>query len=114
MLKDRGTIKWTSLMLPEHVQLLKNMWEEDEMKKCPLIDNQTLEIMDEQLTHAYVHEQIVRLKFHHNGYHQSICGKIITLDSDRQTVVLKSHIDQRTISCRDVISIEETSHPEDL
>ena len=38
MLKDRGTIKWTSLMLPEHVERLKNMWSETEKTAKPLLD----------------------------------------------------------------------------
>ncbi|GAB3801050.1 YolD-like family protein [Virgibacillus kimchii] len=43
MVNDRGNIKWTSLMLPEHVQLIKEMWEEDDKKEKPILDEQQIE-----------------------------------------------------------------------
>lgn len=35
--QDRGTIKWTSLMLTEHIAMLKEVWKEDERVKKGLI-----------------------------------------------------------------------------
>ncbi|GGD12787.1 YolD-like family protein [Pontibacillus salipaludis] len=44
-LRDRGTIKWTSLMLPEHVEMLKEVWKEDErVEKGMLAEDQAVEI----------------------------------------------------------------------
>lgn len=106
MLKDRGTIKWTSLMLPEHVQLLKDLWKEDKIKKRPIIDDQTLDMMNEQLINAYVHKQLVRITFSHNGHEQSVCGTIITLDKYSQSIILQSKLDKRMILCKDIISIK--------
>jgi len=36
--KDRGNIKWTSLMLPEHVQMVKEIWKEEEKVQKPVLD----------------------------------------------------------------------------
>lgn len=33
MINARGTKKWTSLMLPEHIEALKKLREEEEWKK---------------------------------------------------------------------------------
>ncbi|MYL50241.1 YolD-like family protein [Halobacillus litoralis] len=38
--RDRGTIKWTSLMLPEHVEMVKKVWEEDKRIQRPILDEQ--------------------------------------------------------------------------
>ncbi|ARI76030.1 YolD-like family protein [Halobacillus mangrovi] len=38
--RDRGTIKWTSLMLPEHVEMVKKLWKEDERVERGIIDEQ--------------------------------------------------------------------------
>lgn len=39
-IKDRGTIKWTAMMLPEHVELLKQLEHEQQKVKKPELDEQ--------------------------------------------------------------------------
>lgn len=43
MLRDRGRIKWTAMMLPEHVRLLREWQEEEGHKKTIEVDEQQLE-----------------------------------------------------------------------
>ncbi len=45
MIRDRGRIKWTSLMLPEHVKMLRDWANEDMWEKTKEIDEQKLEEM---------------------------------------------------------------------
>ncbi|MCY8467015.1 YolD-like family protein, partial [Bacillus atrophaeus] len=46
MLRDRGTIKWTSMMLPEHLtQLKQDLLDVSKIEK-PSLDNQQIEEMD--------------------------------------------------------------------
>lgn len=99
-------------MLPEHVQLLKNMWREDEVIRRPQIDRQTLEMMDHQLNDAYVHQQTVTLTLDHHGYEQSICGTIIHLDQHHQSIVLKSGENQHIVPCKRIISIRHNGSDE--
>ncbi|GIP64468.1 hypothetical protein J32TS6_30230 [Virgibacillus pantothenticus] len=40
MVNDRVTIKWTSIMLPEHVEMLEEVWKEQEYKEKPILDEQ--------------------------------------------------------------------------
>ncbi|GGF15217.1 hypothetical protein GCM10010954_12290 [Halobacillus andaensis] len=35
---DRGKIKWTSLMLPEHVEMVKETYKEQNKVEKPLLD----------------------------------------------------------------------------
>lgn len=37
---ERGTKKWTSLMLPEHIEMLEEINKEQERKERPIIDEQ--------------------------------------------------------------------------
>ena len=40
MLRDRGSIKWVSMMLPEHVELIKEYHEGLDKVKKPVLDEQ--------------------------------------------------------------------------
>ncbi|WP_419893407.1 YolD-like family protein [Oceanobacillus kimchii] len=40
---DRGTIKWTAMMLPEHAELLNQLKEKKNRKQKPILDEQQLE-----------------------------------------------------------------------
>lgn len=42
-MKDRGTIKWTAMMLPEHLQMLNDYWDSMDHKIKPILDEQQLE-----------------------------------------------------------------------
>jgi|SRR5690625_3416629 len=76
MLKDRGTIKWTSLMLPEHVQMLKELWAEDDYQVRPVLDDQLLDEINRQMNYAVQKNKNVRLMVHLNGQQQMFVGKI--------------------------------------
>lgn|SRR5699024_690796 len=43
MINDRGTIKWTSIMMPEQVEALQKMWKAQEYKEKPILDEQQLQ-----------------------------------------------------------------------
>lgn len=49
MLKDRGGIKWTSLMLPEHVKALREFdWDLTKIER-PVLEEQQLEELNETI-----------------------------------------------------------------
>jgi len=92
-LRDRGNIKWTSLMLPEHVQMLKEVWKEDErVEKGILEEDQAAEI-DFKLQMAIKDDLTVEIK-HHNGFDYNYTKVKIT-SIDRNQMRLKG-IDQET------------------
>ncbi|WP_213423025.1 YolD-like family protein [Bhargavaea massiliensis] len=52
MIRDRGNIKWTAMMLPEHLRLLRE-WQEEEGRREPLEpDPQQMEEWDRMLHEA--------------------------------------------------------------
>lgn len=52
MIRDRGNIKWTAMMLPEHLKLLRE-WQEEEERREPVgPDPQQLEEWDRLIHEA--------------------------------------------------------------
>ncbi|TWL46206.1 hypothetical protein CHCC15543_4477 [Bacillus licheniformis] len=51
-LKDRGTIKWTSMMLPEHVSLLRELENNHNKVKRPTLDMAQIEDMERDISEA--------------------------------------------------------------
>lgn len=111
MLKDRGTIKWTSLMLPEHVQMLKNMWKEEEKIEQPIIDEQLLDELNGHLKKALSQNKTVRLTIYVNGQKEVIIGNIKHLCEITQTMtLLLMDMMERTIPMTSILSIEEVEN----
>ncbi|WP_171046405.1 YolD-like family protein [Lentibacillus cibarius] len=63
---DRGTKKWTAMMIPEHEALLRQMWSEQEYKEKPVLDEQQKEEINERLQTAVNNNLTVEVK-HYNG-----------------------------------------------
>ncbi|MDU0070016.1 MULTISPECIES: YolD-like family protein [Bacillus] len=51
-LKDRGTIKWTAMMLPEHVSLLRELESNRNRMKRPVLDMSQIEDMERVICEA--------------------------------------------------------------
>jgi len=86
MLRDRGTIKWNSLMLPEHVQILKEMWKEDEKQVAPELDDQALEELNDQCLEAYQENNVVTITQFKKGSFRSDKGTITKLLPQEQSL----------------------------
>lgn len=87
---DRGTIKWASLMLPEHVQLLNEMWKEDEYQVKPTLDEQKITEIDGRLQCAIHNDLTVVVKFFKNHSCWTAKGKILKIDSLNKILQLTS------------------------
>src|SRR5699024_9521681 len=107
MLHDRGTIKWTSLMLPEHVELLKEMWQEDTNVQKPEMDAQEVEITNRKLNHAYHYKDAIRLTVYNNGEIITITGNIKQVDINSKTIRLENRSTERTVSLNNIIKVNE-------
>ena len=65
--RDRGTIKWTSLMLPEHVEMIMRLWKEDERVEKGILDEQKAIEIDFLLQRA-LHDDLTVTAKVHNGF----------------------------------------------
>jgi cell division inhibitor SulA len=84
MIRDRGKIKWTSMMLPEHVKLLREWVKEDGYEQKREMDEQQLELMNEVLSEAVEFDQFVTITHYRNRNYEIVIGKIHYWDELQQ------------------------------
>ncbi|GGB58302.1 YolD-like family protein [Virgibacillus dakarensis] len=91
MAHDRGSIKWTSLMIPEHVELLKRTWEELERKQKPMIDEQRQEEINVKLQMALKDALTVEIQYFENHDYHKVKGKIGNIDLQNKHIKIVDH-----------------------
>ena len=65
--RDRGTIKWTAMMLPEHVKLLREWHAEDDYLPEPQHDEYEFEELAHQIQTAVQTNSEVTIQYWDNG-----------------------------------------------
>ncbi|WP_079509644.1 YolD-like family protein [Mesobacillus jeotgali] len=76
MIRDRGRIKWTSMMLPEHVKMLRDWAQEDEYENEKQLDEQQLEQLNETILEAMEYNRPVSITYFRQRKHELVIGKI--------------------------------------
>lgn len=79
-LKDRGSKKWTSIMLPEHVEAIKRVFEEEEKEKKPILDEQQKIKNDVVIKNALEIGVPITIKHFKNGKRRTTSGYIDYID----------------------------------
>lgn len=100
---DRGTIKWASLMLPEHVTLLKEVFHEAEKK--PILDAQKELEIDQKLKYSLRSHCDLQIKYFTDGDIQKIQSKLEKIDQHRGCLILAS-VTGTAIKLNDVLDVE--------
>ena len=89
MVQDRGNIKWSTLMLPEHAELLKELWGQDKGAVKPILDPQEIEMLNRRLLEAYEQQHTITISIHENGMEINYTGKLQRMDRERECFILK-------------------------
>ncbi|MCA1030629.1 YolD-like family protein [Bacillus timonensis] len=76
MIRDRGNIKWTAMMLPEHVKLLRDWANEDSFEQMPVLDEQQLEEMNGVLGEAMEGGTELAITHYEGKRHRLVIGKV--------------------------------------
>ncbi|MEK5183887.1 YolD-like family protein [Solibacillus sp. FSL W7-1324] len=88
MNRDRGTIKWSAMMLPEHVKLLREWQEEDKIITQPQLDEAQLEQININLQRAYTEHCAIQLKVWEQTGLYTVSGAIQKISIHEQYVKL--------------------------
>lgn len=88
-LRDRGTKKWTSLMLPEHVEALQEVWREQDYKEMPEIDEQQIIENNLLLEDALENDLEVSVKYYTNHEHKTMKGNLLMIDPLNKIIYLE-------------------------
>ncbi|MCY9121895.1 YolD-like family protein [Bacillus inaquosorum] len=93
MLRDRGTIKWTSMMLPEHLtQLKQDLIDVSKIEK-PSLDDQQIEEMDILVSEAFEFNKELKFKLFNNGFVENVTGRVRYINFEQQKLHVKDQND---------------------
>ncbi|MCY8002490.1 YolD-like family protein [Bacillus haynesii] len=116
-LKDRGAIKWTAMMLPEHVGLLRELESNQNKVKRPVLDMSQIEDMEMIISEAMelntqvqftIFKPLPFLNGVDTGELINIEGKIHYINHIRKVFhVVDSKGDTNLIKFEDVVGIEQ-------
>ncbi|MGX4766179.1 YolD-like family protein [Bacillus mojavensis] len=106
MLRDRGTIKWTSMMLPEHLtQLKQDLIDVSKIEK-PSLDDQQIEEMDILVSEALEFNKELKFKLFNNGFVENVTGRVHYINFEQQKLHVKDQNDNTVyIHMNDIIGV---------
>ncbi|MFL0441806.1 YolD-like family protein [Bacillus subtilis] len=106
MLRDRGTIKWTSMMLPEHLtQLKQDLIDVSKIEK-PSLDAQQIEEMDIVVSEALEFNKELVLKLFNNGFVENVTGRVHYINFEEQKLHVKDQNDNTVyINMNNIIGV---------
>ncbi|QQZ10935.1 YolD-like family protein [Heyndrickxia vini] len=90
MIRDRGNKKWVSLMLPEHVKMLKDMSVDLKRLDKPLLDEYQIQEFEEKIKYAQKFKLPVEFSIFEHGFIRGIVGKIIKMDSLEKKIKIEA------------------------
>ena len=107
MIRDRGIIKWNSLMLPEHVTMLRDWTKEDTYKKSKQLDEQKLELLNETAQMAIESGVEVTIDYFSDHEYEKVTGKIDSFDIVKKAFRIRDSVgDVRWIPTENINQIE--------
>lgn len=102
MISDRGTKKWTSLMLTEHVEELEKLWREFDQKEKPVLDEQAWLEIERTIQEAYELKKELQLKIYKDGQFIYEKGQISRINPMDRTL----KIAEKQIKFADLLTAE--------
>ncbi|MCP3025985.1 YolD-like family protein [Halobacillus sp. A5] len=83
---DRGTIKWTSLMMPEHVEMVQEVFKEQTKEEKPVLDEQQIQDHAFTLEMAIKDNLTVEIKYHNGHNYSYFTVKVVGINTDTKKV----------------------------
>lgn len=104
--RDRGKIKWTALMLPEHVTMLRDWQKEDDYTNRPELSEWDLESMQEELERAMRMKSQTEVDTWYDGKITGYLGTIESIDLHNRLITLQDPFDLERIKLEDIVSMQ--------
>lgn len=109
LIKDRGTIKWAAMMLPEHVHELRELWEKDKEVAERTIDEQKIELIDYAIKSALTSHMEVKITFYEGRTYIEKLGHIREIDPYTSILSLLTPQGQKLkIQINRIVDVEPT------
>lgn len=107
MVRDRGRIKWNSLMLPEHVKLLKEYNKNLKRIEKPDLDEQKYDEFNEIICRAIEENITLEFTYYQKGEVKKLTGNINNIDGlNRKIEILSSASNTHMLRLDNILEIE--------
>ncbi|GKV65767.1 MULTISPECIES: YolD-like family protein [Sporosarcina] len=104
--RDRGNMKWTSLMLPEHLERLRDWQQEDQYTERPELTDFELQSMQQTLETAWRRKCEVAIKTWHEGKVHFYQGIIEALNPSASTILLSDPFGKDKLAVPAIIDVQ--------
>lgn len=106
-IRDRGNIKWSSMMLPEHRKALMNMEKAVHDVAEPVYDEDQLAELSDLISRAIHEKSTVFIEYYKDNRACSIVGTILKYEGALQAVKVTTEGGDLLIPVKHVIRVEE-------
>ncbi|WP_298826688.1 YolD-like family protein [uncultured Planococcus sp.] len=104
-IKDRGKIKWTALMLPEHVEMIREWYEKDEKVLKPDLNEYDLQLLQEEMDIALKRQCEVLIHSWKDGVIHEHRGTIEGIDARSRMLIYGNQVEKHRLPMDEVVSI---------
>ena len=101
---DRGSIKWTAMMMPEQTQMLNEYWSQQEWKEKPILDEQQISDNAMKLQLAIHNNLTVAVKYFKNHDFHTIQEKIYSIDHNSKHIKM-DNFERDKVLFTDIIEV---------
>jgi hypothetical protein len=109
VIRDRGTIKWTAMMLPEHVKLLREHQDGLDYGRKPELDEQKYEEFNETICVAMEENRKLKFMYFQNGREKELTGHVHYVDEIKKELRVVDEADMMHIlKVTDIVDIDYT------
>lgn len=95
MLRDRGTMKWTAILLPEHVKMLRNEFIEFDKVDKPTLDELQLADINSTILEAMEFNKEIVFTYYGNGEMKLFIGHVHFIDEIKKELLLMDQHDDK-------------------
>src|SRR5690625_4980844 len=107
MFRDRGNIKWVSLMLPEHVRLLKEYKQDLQAIEKPIVDEKKYEKINMIITQAIEENIYLEFTYYQKSQLKQIVGQVHNVNQLNKELHKISHSSNSyQISFKNIVEIK--------
>ncbi|KHD86386.1 hypothetical protein NG54_03505 [Heyndrickxia ginsengihumi] len=104
MIRDRGNKKWVSLMLPEHVEMIKQINIDLDKQEKPILDEDKIQELETRVSYSMKCNLPIDFKIWIDGFEKHISGHVQSIDHIQKRFKLRDMNDNVKYVNFDVIA----------
>ncbi|MCL1696836.1 MULTISPECIES: YolD-like family protein [unclassified Lysinibacillus] len=102
MIRDRGSMKWTAMMLPEHLGLIREWKQEQFYDKKRELTEWELEEIEQTIQRAFKMQKRITLTLWSNNHLQDETGLVTGTDTVKKELLLETDVAIKRIALDEI------------